>query len=100
MVDELNKAWEKSATDFMGDEDFGKVLDTAIRIISGDIPDHAKIALVMVKLQAYCIKFRVQYSAYMGYLKGTEDANMKKNMYKELYTGTDRLVDALKYMVR
>ncbi len=100
MVEELRNVWAEEATEFMEDEDYGKVLDIALRFLSGEVPDTSKIPLIMVKLEAHSIKFRVQFAAYMGFQKGTKDANMKKNMYKELYTGTDRLVDALKYMVR
>lgn len=100
MVDELSKVWAQEVTEFMEDEDFGQVLDMAIRIMAGDVPEQAKIAFVCVKLEAYAIKFRTLYSAYMGFKKGTIEANQKKNMYKELYTGIDRLVDALKYMVK
>lgn len=97
---ELRTHWTREATDFMGDEDFGKVLDLTTKIIAGEIPEPAKIAAICARLEAYAIKFRMQYSAFMSYKKGTADANMKKNHYKELYTGIDRLVDALKYVVR
>lgn len=96
----LRTEWAQEAVDFMGDEDFGKVLDLTTKIIAGEIPDPAKIAPVCARLEAYAVKFRMQYSAFMSYKKGTEQANMKKNHYKELYTGIDRLVDALKYVVR
>lgn len=96
----LRNEWAKEAAEFMGDEDFGKVLDLTTKIIAGEIPDPVKIAAVCARLSAYSIKFRMQYSAFMSYKKGTTDANMKKNHYKELYTGIDRLVDALKYVVR
>lgn len=97
---DLRNEWVREATDFMQDEDFGKVLDLTTKIIAGEIPQPAKIAAVCARLEAYAIKFRMQYSAYMSYKKGTSDANMKKNHYKELYTGIDRLVDSLKYVVR
>jgi hypothetical protein len=104
IIDELyrvwNSLWNIEVAEFMQDEDFGAVLDMAIRMLSGEVPEQSKIAFVLVKLEAYAIKFRVMYSAYMGFMKGTQEANQKKNMYKELYTGIDRLVDALKYMVK
>lgn len=96
----LRKEWVLEAEYFVDDEDFGKVLDLAVQIIAGEIPEPSKIAAVCARLEAYAIKFRMQYTAYMSYKKGTTDANMKKNHYKELYTGIDRLVDALKYVVR
>lgn len=96
----LRTAWVQESTEFMGDEDFGKVLDLVVKIIAGEIPEPAKIAPVCARLEAYALKFRTQYSAYMSFKKGTADANMKKNHYKEMYTGIDRLVDSLKYVVR
>lgn len=96
----LRATWVTESTEFMQDEDFGKVLDLVVKIIAGEIPEPAKIARVCAKLEAYALKFRNQYSAYMSYKKGTTDANMKKNHYKEMYTGIDRLVDSLKYVVR
>lgn len=101
MVNELTKVWAQDSTEYMDDEDFGKVLDLAIRIIAGrEDLEHQKVAMLCVRLEAYAIKFRMMYTAYMSYKKGTLEANMKKNHYKELYIGTDRLVDSLKYLIR
>lgn len=96
----LRAAWAQETADYMQDEDFGKVLDMATRIMANEIPEPAKIAAVCARLEAYAIKFRMQFVAYMSFKKGTTESNMKKNHYKELYTGIDRLVDALKYVVR
>lgn len=96
----LRKEWVLEAEAFVDDDDFGKVLDLVSQIIGGEIPEPAKIAAVCARLEAYAVKFRMQYVAHMSYKKGTTDSNMKKNHYKELYTGIDRLVDALKYVVR
>lgn len=107
ILSELNKLmlqakdrWAKETTDFLDDEDVKAVLKKVLDIITEGTVDHEKVPLLMVQLEAYNIKFRDRFSAYMGQLKGTTDANMKKNHYKELYTGIDRLVDSLKYMVR
>lgn len=99
-VDELSRLWADEVTEFMDDEDFGKVLDIAIRMMASEVPEPAKVAMVCVRLEAYAIKFRTMYSAYMGFKKGSVEANQKKNLYKELYTGIDRLVDSLKYLVK
>jgi hypothetical protein len=92
--------WVEELEEFMQDEDVNKVLELVVKIIAGGVPEPSKIAPLMVRLEAYNIKFRSQFSAYMGYKKGTSEANMKKNHYKELYTGIDRLVDALKYLIK
>lgn len=96
----IRQAWAQETAQYMEDADFGKVLDLVTQIIAGEIPEPAKIAAVCARLEAYAIKFRMQFVAYMSFKKGTTEANMKKNHYKELYTGIDRLVDALKYVVR
>lgn len=100
MVLEAKDRWAAETTDFLDDEDVKAVLKKVLAIISGEHLDHSKIPLLMVELEAYNVKFRDRFSAYMGPLKGTTDANQKKNHYKELYTGIDRLVDSLKYMVK
>jgi hypothetical protein len=100
MVLQAKDKWAAETVAFLDDEDVKAVLKQVLEIINGNDLDHAKIPLLMAKLEAYNIKFRDQFSAYMGRLKGTTDANAKKNHYKELYTGIDRLVDSLKYMIR
>jgi hypothetical protein len=100
MMLEAKDKWAKETTDFLEDEDVKAILKKVLGVISGDTIDHEKVPLLMVQLEAYNIKFRDRFAAYMGPLKGTTEANMKKNHYKELYTGIDRLVDSLKYMVR
>ncbi len=92
--------WADELSQFIEDEDVDKVIALVLKIIDGDIPDANKIAVVCARLEAYNVKFRTQFSAYMSYKKGTTEANMKKNHYKELYTGIDRLVDSLKYLMR
>jgi hypothetical protein len=95
-----NPEWVDELSQFIEDEDVDKVIQLVLKIIDGDMPDANKIAVVCARLQAYNVKFRTQFSAYMSYKKGTTEANMKKNHYKELYTGIDRLVDSLKYLMR
>lgn len=97
---EAREKWVDEVHEFMADDDVVNVLNTAARMIAGEVPEPSKVALVLVKLEAASLKFRTQYSAYMSYKKGTTEANMKKNHYKELYTGIDRLVDALKYVAK
>jgi hypothetical protein len=100
MVLEAKDKWAAETTAFLEDEDVKAVLKQVLEIINGDSVDHAKVPLLMVKLEAYNIKYRDRFAAYMGPLKGTTEANHKKNHYKELYIGIDRLVDSLKYMIR
>lgn len=99
MTDAKDK-WEDELAQFIEDEDVDKVISLVLQMIDGQLPEPAKVAAVCARLEAYNVKFRMQFSAYMSYKKGTTEANMKKNHYKELYTGIDRLVDSLKYLVR
>lgn len=100
MMTEAKETWDDELSQFMEDEDVDKVIQLVLKIIGNEIPDLDKIPSLCARLEAYNVKFRMQFSAYMSYKKGTTEANMKKNHYKELYTGIDRLVDSLKYMVR
>lgn len=100
MIKMAEKKWHEELSDFMDDKAVDEVINQALSFMADDFPDHDKIARVCARLEAFNLKFRTQFSAYMSYKKGTDEANMKKNHYKELYTGIDRLVDALKYMIR
>lgn len=100
MMSEARAEWAEDLEQFLQDEDVNKVIDLVIRMIGGDIPEASKVAVICVRLEAYNVKFRSQFASYMGMKKGTTDANAKKNHYKELYTGIDRLVDSLKYLVK
>jgi hypothetical protein len=101
ITDNLQNTWDKLAKEYMQDDDFSKTIDSVVKIISegGNVPKD-KVAVLCVKLEAYALKFRIMFTGYMSYLKGTTEANMKKNHYKEMYTGLDRLVDALKYLMK
>lgn len=97
---EARAEWVDDVHDYMNDDDVLWVLNVTARMIAGEVPEPSKIALTLARLEAASLKFRTQYAAYMSYRKGTTEANMRKNHYKELYTGIDRLVDALKYVAK
>lgn len=100
LMTEAREKWVDEVDQFLQDEDVVGILNMTARMIAGEVPEPSKIALVCVKLEAAALKFRTQYSAFMSYKKGTTEANMKKNHYKELYTGIDKLVDSLKYVMK
>lgn len=100
LMSNTNKKWHEECSEFMEDKAVDEVIAIALSMMSDEFPDHDKIARTCARLEAFNIKFRTQFSAYMSYKKGTTEANMKKNHYKELYTGIDRLVDSLKYMIK
>lgn len=100
IMTEAKAKWADEVQEFLGDEDVVYALNAAVQMISGQVPEPSKVALVVTRLEAISLMCRTQFSAYMSFKKGTTEANMKKNMYKELYTGIDRLVDALKYVAK
>ena len=99
-TDRLIKQWAEGAKEFVDDEEFGECLDLVVKLIAKPNVPQAQVAVVIVQLSAYAVKFRMMFTGHMSYLKGTTEANMKKNHYKELYTGLDNLVDALKYLLK
>lgn len=100
LVDAIEREWARDIKDYMDDEDLSKALDLVVRVIANPNIPPQKVAVLCTQLEAYAIKFRLMFVGYMSYKKGTTEANMKKNHYKELYTGLDRLVDSLKYLVK
>jgi len=99
-MDEAAKKWHEELSEFIDDKAVDEVISQTLKMMNDEFVDQDKLARQCARLEAFNIKFRSQFSAYMSYKKGTTDANMKKNHYKELYTGIDRLVDSLKYMIR
>lgn len=97
---EAKAKWAEEVEEFLDNEDVIYALNAAVQMISGQVPEPSKVALVVTRLEAISLMCRTQFAAYMSFKKGTTEANMKKNMYKELYTGIDRLVDALKYVAK
>lgn len=103
IMSELQKEadWLTEASAFVGEEEFEAGLRAVAKVIAekGNVPQPV-VATLVVRLQALSVVYRMRYNAYMSYHKGTEDANMKKNHYRSLYEGTDRLVDSLKYLIK
>lgn len=85
---------------FIDDEQFMECMNLAVKMIAKPDVPQPKIAALCVQLEAWAVVFRSKYVAYMSFKKGTKDANARKNFYKEMYHGIDRLVDALKYLMR
>ena len=88
----------QDAKEFIDDEDFSNALDLAMVLIVDPSRASERTSQLIVKLEAYALKFRIGFAAHMGIAKIKD--NHKKNMYKELYQGLDNLADALKYIAR
>lgn len=81
------------------DPDLSEALNTVVKLISKpDIP--AQVATILiVKLQAMAVKFKMQAKYYM-LLNKEGDAAKKKNIYLSLAEALKDLVDSLKYLAR
>jgi hypothetical protein len=99
-MSDANTKWADDAIAFIDDDDFDKVLKLVLQLMDGSMPDPDKVAAMIVRLEAYGMKFRMQKNAYMSYEKGTTEANAKKNFYFSMVEGIDRLCDGLKYLAR
>lgn len=100
MMTEAADKWADECSDFLSDEAIDSVLKLVLQLMDGSMPDPAKVAAMVVRLEAFNVKFRMQYNAYMSYKKGTDEANAKKNHYYSMTAGIDKLCDGLKYLAR
>ena len=88
--------------EFMNDEHLDKALSIVVKLLMNpDVPS-AKSPMLIMELQAMSTKFAVLASYYSTIAKdkaGTTNNN-KKNVYYSVKESIDKLVDALKYVVR
>lgn len=97
-VDLLNTISEfNDISEYMQDEEITQALVAVAKLISKpDIPPD-KAAQLIVQIQAYSAKFAMLASWYANVKK---DDRSKKNVYYSAREALDKLVDALKYVVR
>lgn len=87
---------------FMNDEHLDKALSIVVKLLMNPDVPAAKAPQLIIELQAMSTKFSVLASIYSTIMKdkaGT-DNNNKKNVYYSVKEALDKLVDALKYVVR
>ena len=88
--------------DYMKDEQLDRAMAVIIKLLANpDIPA-AKAPTLIIELQAISAKFGMLSSYYSTIAKdkaGTINNN-KKNVYYSVKESVDKLVDALKYVVR
>lgn len=88
--------------DYMKDEQLDRAMSVIIKLLANpDIPA-AKAPTLIIELQAISAKFGMLSSYYSTIAKdkaGTVNNN-KKNVYYSIKESVDKLVDALKYVVR
>ena len=88
--------------DYMKDEQLDRAMSVIIKLLANpDIPA-AKAPTLIIELQAISAKFGMLSSYYSTIAKdkaGTINNN-KKNVYYSVKESIDKLVDALKYVVK
>lgn len=88
--------------EFMKDPELDKMMETIVKLLmSPDVPA-AKAPTLIIHLQAMSAKFSMLSAYYSTVAKdkaGTVNNN-KKNIYYSMKESTDKLVDALKYVVK
>jgi len=88
--------------EFMKDEHLDKVLAIVVKMLMNPDVPAAKAPHLIIELQAMSTKFAIMASVYSTIAKdkaGTVNNN-KKNIYYSVKESIDKLVDALKYVVR
>lgn len=87
---------------FMQDDQLDKALAIIVKLLMNPDVPASKAPLLIIELQAMSTKFAMLASVYSTIAKdkaGTENNN-KKNIYYSAKESIDKLVDALKYVVR
>lgn len=88
--------------EYMKDEQLDKALSIVVKLLMNPDVPAAKAPLLIIELQALSTKFAILASVYSTIAKdkaGTVNNN-KKNVYYSVKESIDKLVDALKYVVR
>jgi hypothetical protein len=88
--------------DFMQDEDFGRAMDLALKVIAKPKMPPAVALEAMAKMQGYAFKFRMMGQAYMTIKKGPGGSpeNNKKNVYFSVSEQCHELAQTLKYLAK
>ena len=86
----------EQVSDMMDDPEVDQALAIVVKLLAKpDIPQ-AKVALLIVQLQAISTKMGINSKLYMT----TKSDPKKKGMYFTLAERLDRLVDSLKYLAK
>lgn len=103
-VDDIHEQIEelKGIAEFMDDEYIDKALDLFIKcIIKPSVPPGEALPLI-VKMQGFASKFKMQATFYMALEPGKAgtDNNKKKNIYFAIAECCDKMAASLKYLSR
>jgi hypothetical protein len=88
--------------EFMKDEQLDKSLAIVVKLLMNPDVPAAKAPHLIIELQAMSTKFAMLASVYSTIAKDKAGSvnNNKKNIYYSAKESIDKLVDALKYIVR
>lgn len=85
-------------SEFMKDPDLDTALDYVVKLIANpDVPP-AKVARLIVQLQAISAKFGLLSKHYM--IKGNKEDRARKEMYYTANSEINDLINALKYYMK
>lgn len=101
LMDLLEEVQEiNTVSEFMKDDDVNQVLAQCVKIVSKpDIPPQVASVLI-VKMSAMCMLFRVKAKNYMLLEKDAPNASQKKNFYMTISDSLQELINSLKYVTR
>ena len=86
----------------VGDNELQEAIDLALKCIVNPNITPATANKVMLKMQGYAFKFKMQALVYMQIHTGKvgSEENIKKNAYMYASEQCDKLAQTLKYLVR
>lgn len=89
-----------SISEFMQDENVDQALAQCVKIVAKpDIPPQVA-AILITKLSAMCVIFRIKAKNYMLVEKDAPKSSQKKNIYLTLADSVQELINSLKYVTK
>ena len=101
LMDLLEEVQEiNSVAKFMEDEEIDQALAQCVKIITRpDIPPQVA-SILIVKMSAMIMSFRIKAKHYMLIAKDAPNASQKKNIYLTTADSMQELVNSLKYTAK
>lgn len=101
IIDILNSIHEfKQLHDLVQDDELDTALAAVVQLISKPDVSAGEVPRAIVKLQALSAKFAFAATYYKTFGKSGANERYKKDVYYTARDAIDKLVDALKYVVR
>lgn len=101
MLEDLNIAVEiQELVEFINDDDFEVIIGEVAQLINEPNLAPMKVRPLIVKLQALSFNLSMQANYYKSIGKGGTNERYKKDAYYSARDALDRVVDAIKYLVK